>query len=332
MHLSYEQQYLQLIDHVLAYGQFQENRTGVPTIGIIGAVLRANIKRDGFPAMTTRKLAFKSSVGEMIGFLRASDSARQFRDLGCKFWDQNANVNADWLNNPFRQGEDHLGPVYGVQWRQWPAYKVLSQSDTAQLERSERNGYQVLGLIDATQPGGAKEVLLFKKVDQLKDCLDTIVRNPTSRRILFHGWNPATLDEVALPPCHLLYQFHPNPTTREMSMTLFIRSNDLGLGQPANMCEAAALLCLVCRLTGYQPLEVVVMISDAHIYTNHLDMLKEQLTRKPFASPMLSIAEHVPAFSSTGQYDPTWLEAVAPSDFSLIGYEHHPALTAPMAV
>ncbi len=123
-------QYLDLVQTILDSGSWQENRTGTRTISIPGAMLRFDLQKDGFPAVTTKKLAFKSVVGELCGFLRASRSAADFRALGCKVWDQNANENAEWLANPYRLGRDDLGPVYGVQWRAWPAYKLLDADQT----------------------------------------------------------------------------------------------------------------------------------------------------------------------------------------------------------
>ena len=160
----------------------------------------------------------------------------------------------------------------------------------------------------------------------------TCTCNPSDRRILFHGWNLAQLEEMALPPCHLLYQFLPNAAKRELSMCLLVRSNDLGLGTPFNLTEGAALLHLVARLTGYTPRWFTYFIGDAHIYENHVDMLKEQLTRTPFASPKLVLSDRIPAMAQTGLYQPEWLDLVEPADFVLVGYQHHAPLTAPMAV
>ncbi|GGZ10290.1 thymidylate synthase [Pseudoduganella plicata] len=322
------QQYQQLIETVLAEGSWQDNRTGIRTLSVPGAMMRFDLAR-GFPAVTTKKLAFKSVVGELCAFLRASRSAADFRALGCKVWDQNANENRQWLDNPFRAGTDDLGPVYGVQWREWPAFKVLDASATAQLAAAQASGFTVVApLVE----NGVDKILLYKAVDQLRDCLDTIVNNPGSRRILFHGWNPAVLDEVALPACHLLYQFIPNATTREISLCLYVRSNDIGLGTPFNIAEAAVLLTLVGRLTGYTPRWFSYFVGDAHIYENHLDMVREQLKREPFPLPQLVISERIPAFAETGRYEPEWLEKIEPSDFSLEGYRHHAPITAPMAV
>jgi thymidylate synthase len=317
-------QYLDLVSAVLDSGNWQENRTGIKTISLPGAMLRFDLAH-GFPAVTTKRLAFKSAIGELIGFLRGSRSAAEFRALGCKVWDQNANENERWLNNPYRNGQDDLGPVYGAQWRSWPAFKAIARQDSAKLTNAISLGYNVIGENET-------QAFLYKSVDQLRQCLDSIVNTPQDRRILFHAWNPAQLEEMALPPCHLLYQFHPNQSRGELSMSLYVRSNDLGLGTPFNLAEGASLLHLVSRLTGYRARWFTYFIGDAHIYENHVDMLRKQLSREPLPLPRLVISDRIPDMSKTGIYEPSWLERVEPSDFSLEGYRHHPPITAAMAV
>lgn len=322
-------QYLDLVQTVLDTGSWQDNRTGIRTLSIPGAMMRFDLQ-EGFPAITTRKLPFKSAIGEMVGFLRGSRNAAEFRALGCKVWDQNANENKQWLANPYRLGEDDLGSVYGVQWRNWPAYKRIStgtEQGRAQLASAIAQGFQPIATVE-----GSEDVVLYKAVDQLRQCLDTIIKDPGNRRILFHGWNLAQLDEMALPPCHLLYQFLVNQSTNELSLCLYVRSNDLGLGAPFNATEGAALLALMARLTGYKPRWFTYFIGDAHIYENHVDMLQEQLKREPFPAPKLVLSDRIPDYAVTGKYEPEWLEKVEPADFKLEGYEHHPPLTAPMAV
>lgn len=322
------QQYLDLVQSIFDTGHWQENRTGVRTLSIPGAMLRFDLQQ-GFPAVTTKRLAFKSAMGELLGFLRASRSAAEFRALGCKVWDQNANENRLWLANPYRLEKDDLGPVYGVQWRAWPAYKVLDRACSRQVEDALARGYRELA---AFEEQGREKLLLFKAIDQLRWCLDTIIENPTDRRILFHGWNWAQLEEMALPPCHLLYHFLPNPARREISLCLYVRSNDVGLGTPFNLAEGAALLHLVGRLTGYVPRWFSYFIGDAHIYETHVEMLREQLRREPFPAPRLVLSKRIPDYSVTGTYEPEWLEKAEPDDFSLEAYRHHAPLTAPMAV
>jgi thymidylate synthase len=323
--------YLELVQTVLDEGSWQENRTGIRTLSIPGACVRFDLEQ-GFPAVTTKKLAFRAVIGELVGFLRGYTSAADFRALDCKVWDQNANENAAWLANPFREGHDHLGPVYGAQWRRWDAYKAIAVEDDRcmpKLRAAEAAGFQSLGggIVD-----GRVHTLMHKSVDQLRECLETIERDPTSRRILYHGWNPAVLDEIALPACHILKQFLCNPVTREISMCVYMRSVDVGLGLPFNCAHEAAMLHFVARLTGYKPRWLTMMLGDTHIYENHLGMVREQLKREPLPLPQLVIADRVPRFEDTGRVQLEWLDHVEPSDFSLQGYSHHPALTAPMAV
>ena len=322
------QPYLSLVRTILDTGSWQDNRTGIRSISVPGASLRFDLAA-GFPAITTRRLPFKSAVGELIGFLRGTRSAAEFRALGCKVWDQNANENAAWLANPYRTGPDWLGEIYGYQWRAWPAYKLLDADNAAQVHDALARGFRPLARID---DAGCAKLLLHKAIDQVRQCLDTIVANPTDRRILFHAWNCAELDQMALPPCHLLYQFLPNATARELSLCLYVRSNDIGLGAPFNLCEAAVLLSLVARLTGYVPRWLTYFIGDAHIYENQVEMLQAQLARTPYPPPRLVISDRVPSLAQTGRYEPEWLERVEPADFWLEDYRHHPPLTAPMAV
>lgn len=345
-------QYLDLLERTLKYGDTHENRTGIDTIRTAGDMMRFNLEA-GFPAVTTKKLAFKSVIGELCAFMRASRSAADFRALGSKVWDQNANENKEWLENPFRNGTDDLGPVYGVQWRKWPAFKVVPLIDPA--NSNERNvqldnqhtqllnqGWAYFAETDAgheyTDTSGddafrADGIVYYKEIDQLGDCLKTIMTNPDNRRILFHAWNPAELGAVALAACHVLYQFIPNKNTKKMAMTVYVRSNDLFLGAPFNIASAAVMLELVCRLTGYTASTLSVFIGDCHIYINHIDQVREQLTRSPLAKPKLVISDRiVPLTVVGGEVDVSILETLTQDDFRLEEYDHHPALSAPMAV
>jgi thymidylate synthase len=216
-------QYMDVLEEILELGTWQENRTGVASIKLpYPAVTRFHMD-NGFPALTGRRAPFKSAMAELVGFIRGVTSAFDFRGLGCKFWDQNANENAQWLANPFRKGEDDLGDVYGAQWRRWPAYKQIEQ-DTERgaklIEQLNATGWTHLSS-DLRRDG--RVGVWFKEIDQLADCVRKIILNPSDRRILFHAWNPAKLDEIALPACHLLYQFVPSPATKELALSLTIR-------------------------------------------------------------------------------------------------------------
>lgn len=326
-------QYLDLVQDIFDNGSWQDNRNGVRTLRIPGAMMKFDLQ-EGFPAVTTKRLAFKTAIGELIGFIRGYRSAADFRALGCKLWDQNANEDPQWLASPYRLEEDDLGPFYGVQWRGWPAYKLMDLSQprsAAQVEDALSRGYERIGTVEAGGEAGER-VLLYKAIDQLRQCLDTIIDNPGHRRIVLNGWNCAQLEEMVLSPCHVLYQFMVNSSKQEISLCLYMRANDIGLGAPFNMAGAAALLHLVGRLTGYTPRWFTYFIGDAHIYENHVDMLEEQLKREPLPAPRLILSERIPDYAVTRKYAPEWLEKVEPGDFRLDGYRHHPHLTAPWTI
>lgn len=366
-------QYLDSLRLTMEQGYDLPDRTGIGRRTYPGMMMRFDVSNGKFPAVTTKKLAFKSVVAELLGFLRAKRSAKDFRDLGTKIWDQNANENAAWLANPYRKGEDDLGPIYGVQWRQWPAYKEFFfhyedlevpkeivdrgcvhaiavsrdvtlddwNSHIAKVTADRKAGVVIssevirvwrCNTVDYTPEGVCGvHVVTYRSVDQLKNCIELIMSGPTDRRILFHAWNPAVLDEVALPACHLLYQFFPNPVTRELSLSLYVRSNDSGLGTPFNIASAALLLNIVAKLTGYIPKEYIHIAGDYHIYHNHFDMVNELLTREPFPEPKLSISDKIgPAADAEDAI--RQLARLKPEDFALVDYQHHEHIAAPMAV
>lgn len=320
--------YLSLLGRIFNDGRKKTNRTGIDTKSLTGEIIRYDLS-EGFPALTTRQIPFKNGRGELVGFLRGVQSAADFRDLGCNVWTQNANEEKNWLNNPYRKGEDDLGPVYGAQWRRWPAYKEISEDQPEALQDALSKGYEIIA---SREVAGKKVDILFKEIDQVKECLDKVVYDPDSRRILFHAWNPAKLDEMALPPCHLLYQFDVDRDNKELSLIIYLRSNDLPLGNPLNLIEGAMLLTLFGRLSGYKPKNVIMMMADAHIYANQEEMIQEQLKRVPLDLPTLVLSDRIPDYAETGVYEPEWLDKVEPEDFEMVGYKNHGKLTAPMAV
>lgn len=337
---SFEPQYLNLVRKVLREGQLQENRTSLRAISLHGAFVRFDIS-ESFPALTTKKLAFKSAIGELCAFLRAKTSAADLRALGCKVWDQNANDNDQWLANPWRRGADDIGQVYGAMWRKWPAFKQLNMgpieksldgpsSQREQLDHAMSSGFAIVD--DYTDDHGDHILVLHKEVDQLRACLDTLIANPTDRRMVFTGWNPAVLDQISLPACHHTYTFSANVAKKELSLQVNMRSTDIGLGLPFNSATASALLTLVARLTGFTPKWVSISMADAHIYENQVEMLQEQLRRFPKKLPRLVLSSRIPSYAETGRFEPAWLDHVNPGDFELEGYEHHAALSAAMAV
>jgi len=289
--------YLSLLSHCLETGVRQKNRTNVDTLMIPGGMMQFDLA-EGFPILTTKRIAFASVVGETIGFIRGYDNARDFRQLKCMYWDKNANQNKTWLDNPYRQGEDDLGRIYGVQWRNW---------------------------------GGADDTPTAKRgFDQLRRLLQMIENDPTSRRLIVTAWNPIELHLMALPPCHLLFQILIEQEKRRMHMTMTMRSCDMFLGVPMNITSYALLLSLIAMVTGYEPGKLTMFLSDVHIYVNHIDQVKEQLKREPKPRPRL-------VFSDAIAMDNDWptvkiLESIEPWDISLSGYDPHPAIKGEMAV
>jgi thymidylate synthase len=244
--------------------------------------------RRGFPAVTTKRLAFKQVAGELIGFLRGATTASEFRDLGCSIWDQNANENEQWLKNTYRKGTDDLGRIYGAQWRDW---------------RAEGQW-----------------------IDQIDRAVDKIKNNPDDRRNIVTAWNPGELDKMALPPCHIMHQYLCDKDSKELSMTMYMRSCDMFLGVPFNIASYALLLSIMAKATGYVPKKLVMFLADVHIYENHLDQVREQLSRQPYELPEL----HMAMPTTTGALYA--IETLRPEDMTLLRYKYHPAIKAPMAV
>ena len=284
-------QYLDLLNQVLLEGEWQDNRTGVPTKRIEGAMLQFDLA-NGFPAVTTKQLAFKAVKGELIGFIRGYDNAAAFRNVGCNIWDQNANENDSWLNNEHRKGLDDLGRIYGQQWRGW-------YHDTS------------------------------SRIDQLKNAINDIVANPTSRRIIVSAWNPADLDKMSLPPCHMLFQLLVNVEKQSISMCMYQRSCDMFLGVPFNIASYALLLELIASATGLKAGKLTMFLADVHIYKNHMGQVVEQLQRDPLPLPTLEINQH---FKARNEDLLKQLELIQPDDISLLNYLCHPAIKAEMAV
>ena len=285
--------YHELLRDVLENGTRQANRTGIDAISLPGAMLKFDLN-EGFPAVTTKKLAFKSMAGELIAFLRGYDNAEQFRELGCGFWDQNANENQQWLNNPARKGCGDLGRVYGVQWRHW----------------KKEDG---------------------SEVDQVMNALNAIHSNPTDRRIIISAWRPDEFSQMALPPCHVMYQFIVNKERGELNLCMYQRSCDLFLGVPMNIASASLILIIFAHLTGLKPRTFTHFLADAHIYVNHVDQVREQLSREPLPLPTIEIDNCIPAFNGSN-FRPELIDLIKPEDIRLVGYQSHTAIKAEMAV
>lgn len=293
--------YLDLLNQIRHNGQREPNRTGIDTLTLPGAMLKFDL-RDGFPAMTTKQLAFKAVKGELIGFLRGSHSLAEFKALGCNVWDANVN-DPKWQSSVYCQSPDDMGRIYGQQWRGW----------TAGIESNETG----IGVFD-----------MPVYVDQLAVALDTIRTNPESRRIIVTAWNPAELDQAVLPPCHMMFQFLPR-SDGTLHMTAYMRSADMFLGVPFNIASYALLLELFAAWTGRRAATLTMFYADAHIYVNHLDQVAEQLSREPLPLPKLVL--EVPIGAQQMNIDQL-VKNLQPDHIDLVGYNFHPAIKAPMAV
>ncbi|TRU56213.1 MAG: thymidylate synthase [Microcystis aeruginosa Ma_QC_Ch_20071001_M135] len=275
-------QYLELLEDILRNGEIKGDRTGTGTKSVFGRQIRHNLA-NGFPLLTTKKLHFKSIANELIWFLSGDTNIAWLNKNGVSIWDEWATPDGE------------LGPVYGKQWTAWP-----------------------------TKDGGS--------INQIDYVINTLKTNPNSRRILFHGWNPEYLPDeskspvenaeaglMALPPCHLLYQFYV--ANGKLSSQLYIRSSDSFLGLPYNIASLALLTHMLAQQCDLIPHEIVVSIGDLHAYSNHMEQIQLQLTRSPKKLPSLKIARR-----------PESIYGYRFEDFELEGYDPEPGIKAPIAV
>ena len=291
-------QYLQALQHVLENGQDKTDRTGVGTRSVFGYQMRFNLQ-EGFPATTTKKLAWRAVVSELLWFLEGSGDERRLaeilhgtRDSSKKtIW--TANAQADYWK-PKAKYEGDLGRVYGVQWRDWQAADVYFN------------------------PAISGNILMAKSVDQLTNLIEGIKKDPSGRRHILSAWNPGELDQMALPPCHVLSQF--DVTNGKLSCQLYQRSCDMFLGVPFNIASYSLLTYIIANECGLEVGDFVWTGGDVHIYSNHFDAVREQLTRTPKELPQLSFPK-----------DKKIADFVV-DDFVLQNYNPDSAISAPMAV
>jgi len=311
--------YHDLLANVIEHGIPQYNsRTKKTCYALVGQQLTFDMS-EGFPALTTRKLPFKNIVGELLGFFRGYDNAAKFRELGCNFWNKNANETETWLNSPYRKGEDDLGRIYGKQWTDWRDFRILPC--IGDVNEFCNKGYELL-MFDSVN----KQWLVGRSINQLTDALDKLINTPDDRRIVVSGWRPDEFDQMALPPCHMDYRFVV--TNNNLHVVMTIRSWDLFLGGPANIAETAMFLHIMSAFSGFIPGTVTIQATNAHIYEDHLEQTKELLTRDHFPAPKLIMSEKLQKVSTANYSCFTNLE---PADFSLGGYQCHLPIKADMA-
>ncbi|MBP7958760.1 MAG: thymidylate synthase [Thiopseudomonas sp.] len=262
-------QYLDLMRHVRDHGVDKSDRTGTGTRSVFGHQMRFDLNA-GFPLVTTKKCHLKSIIHELLWFLQGDTNIKYLQDNGVRIWDEWADENGD------------LGPVYGYQWRNWPA------------------------------PNG-------ESIDQISKLIEMIKSNPDSRRLIVSAWNPALVDDMALPPCHALFQFYV--ADGKLSCQLYQRSADIFLGVPFNIASYALLTMMVAQVCGLQLGDFIWSGGDCHLYSNHMQQVEEQLSREPLPLPTMRINPQVKSI-----FDFTF------ADFELCDYQAHPHIKAQVAV
>ena len=325
------EQYKNLCRTILEEGTWTEGRNG-RTLSTFGQTMTFYMK-DGFPLLGLREINYKAAIAEMKGFFSAYTNSRSFKEIGCGVWEKNANEEEAWLNNPHRRSPGDLGPVYGKQWRDWQCYHRV-YGLTPKIEASLRDeGYKLLHV--QVDPISERQVHYFhRSFDQVKDCLEQIMNTPTSRRILFHGWNPAENNHIALPACHTLYQFGVDVERRRLSLNIYLRSNDVGLGAPFNMVGAGFMLHYFALLTGYEPYKIQYTIGDAHLYENQIEMIHEMLDRENVALPTIRFSEDLcDAVEQIGRHalrSRELLDVWEPNDVIIENYNPHSKISVEM--
>jgi thymidylate synthase len=290
-----EKVYLNALKDILEHGDDRPDRTGTGTRSIFGLQMRFDLT-EGFPAITTKKLAWKACVSELLWFLEGSGDELRLREIlhGERYtekrtiWSDNAEA-PYWTSKKHQRHPGDLGRVYGVQWRKWR--KPLVRINKVVLQNH----------------------------DQIIELINGIKEDPYSRRHILTAWNPGELDLMALPPCHILSQFYVN--NGKLSCQMYQRSADMFLGMPFNIASYALLTHMVAQVCNLEVGDLIISVGDAHIYNNHIEQVTEQLARKPFPLPTLKLNPDVSVIMDFEM-----------SDIELVGYESHEAIKAPMAV
>lgn len=284
-----EQQYLNAIEHIINHGSRRSNRTGIDTLSVFGMQMRYNI-REAFPLFTTKRVFWRGILEEMLWFIQGCTNSNELKNKDVHIWDANGSRN--FLDNlGFTEREEgDLGPVYGFQWRHFGAEYADFNTD-----------YKNMG------------------VDQLRNVIDLIKKNPDNRRIIMSAWNPVDLPKMALPPCHVMCQFYVN--NGELSCQMYQRSGDMGLGVPFNVASYSLLVYMIAHITGLKPGDFIHTLGDAHVYVNHVKPLKIQLQRALRPLPTLEIKRKV-----------TDIDDFKVDDFEILNYRPHKKIQMDMAV
>lgn len=308
---SFEAQVLDLMHHILENGERRFDRTGTGTLAVFGKQLKIDLSRC-FPAVTTKRLAWKSMVSELLWFIEGSGDERRLAEIqhGTRdpskstIWTANANAEY-WKPKAKYQGD--LGEVYGVQWRHW---KDITITGAGTDSLSHPDG--------GTTYFDAK--ILVQEVDQLKQVINSLKTNPTDRRMILSAWNPGALGRMALPPCHMFAQFYLS-NDRKLSCQMYQRSVDVFLGLPFNIASYALLTHMIAHVIGAQVGELTMVLGDTHVYLDHVEQVQEQLNREPMPFTQL---EFTCLATDIGDFKH--------DDFRLVDYQSHPTISAKMSV
>ncbi|CAB5514242.1 Thymidylate synthase [Achromobacter anxifer] len=310
------EQFHELLRHIRDHGVRQFNsRTGEYVRFVPGHMLKFDMA-DGFPAITSKQLYFRPAKGELFGFFRGYQSAKQFRDeLNCKVWDTNANVTPAWLNSQARRGPDDAGRIYGAQWTDWRDWREAESEG----ERDDllAHGYE----IRAHDPDRGRWIMR-RGINQLEAALRTIMTNPSDRGIIVTGWRPDEFDQMCLRPCHVDYQFIVDTTSNVLHLSFYQRSWDTALA--FNTVLGALFLHIMARLAGLTAGTVSHHVGDAHIYEKHLEGVELMLSREHYPQPTLDLG-NIPTLTSVSEISGIFAR-LDPEQVQLVGYEHHPAI------
>jgi thymidylate synthase len=313
------QQFHDMLSHIVTNGKRRPNRTGTDTLFVPGMMLKFDMN-DGFPAITTKQLFFGQSKGELWGFFRGCTSAADFRALGCRVWDDNANKTPGWLKNKNRKGTDDLGRIYGAQWTDWRDWRTVDNA--AEHAEMLEQGYEEIAYDQD------RHVWVMRRgLNQLEMALKAIMTNPTDRRIIVTGWRPDEFDLMALPPCHVDYQFLVDSETNSLHMCFYQRSFDSALA--FNVSLGALFLHIMAKLAGLTASTMSHFIGDAHVYVDHLEGVEELLSREHYAQPGIDVS-CIPTLSSTDEISGIF-NRLDLGPVKLVDYKHHPAIRFPMA-
>lgn len=285
-----ELQYINLIKHILENGISKDDRTGIGTLSIFSYNMTFNL-RESFPLLTTKKVYWKGVVEELLWFISGSTDSNVLKEKGVRIWEGNSSrefLDSRGLSH-YDQGD--IGAGYGFQWRHF--------------------GAKYTNMYDSYEGQG---------VDQLKDVIYKIKNTPDDRRIIMSAWNPTDLDKMALPPCHIFVQFWVDTNKKELHSQMYQRSCDVGLGVPFNIASYALLTCIIAKLCDLTPGDFHYCMGDTHIYKNHIDAMKLQITRDPYDFPKINIK------------DITDIDNIKFNDIELIDYKYYENIKMNMAV